>query len=146
MPAERDGADEEAGMLNTLSVEQTWHFDGALGDVAEARQGAAAFLHGLERIQAPRAPDALDDVLLVVTELALNAFTFAPGPFTLQLRAVADSVHVAVTDTNPAAPRPRPFDLEGRGGIGWHLIGALAEQTVTVPGREGKTVHVFLPW
>ncbi|WP_037677384.1 ATP-binding protein [Streptomyces griseus] len=146
MPAERDPTEREAGLLNTLSVERTWHFGGELSDVAQARDDAAAFLQNLERLQAPHAPDAPDDVLLVVTELASNAFTFAPGPFTLRLRAVADTVQIAVEDTNPTPPEPRRFDLDGRGGIGWHLINALAEQTITEPGEQGKTVHVFVRW
>ncbi|MEU9984696.1 ATP-binding protein [Streptomyces sp. NPDC050856] len=148
MAAERDHlhAQGHTGPMQTLSVEQTWYFDGALSNVTEAREGAAAFLDGLARTQPPTAPDAHDDVLLVVTELASNAFAFAPGPFSLRLRAVADTVHVAVGDTNPSVPRPRPVDLAGRGGIGWHLINTLAEETITVPENGGKTVHVFLRW
>ncbi|WP_031080159.1 ATP-binding protein [Streptomyces sp. NRRL S-118] len=145
MTAERDRV-RSAGLLNTLSIEQTWHFEGLLSDVTEAREGAAAFLRGLARVQSPAAPDAQDDVLLVVTELAANAFSFAPGPFTLRLRAVADTVHIALEDTNPTPPAPRPVDLTGRGGIGWHLINTLAEQALTVPSERGKAVHVFMAW
>ncbi|WP_433544306.1 ATP-binding protein (plasmid) [Streptomyces sp. CA-294286] len=135
-----------ASDLNTLAVEQTWHFSGELSDVTEARESAAVFLGALRRMQPPSSPDAHDDVLLVVTELASNAFAYAPGPFGLRLRAMADTVQIAMTDTSPTAPKPRPADLSGRGGIGWHLINAVAEQTITVPEDAGKTVHAFLPW
>ncbi|WP_256098532.1 ATP-binding protein [Streptomyces agglomeratus] len=135
------------GLLTAMSVEQSWHFDGALGDVSEARGWVCDFLYGLSRMHPPATPDAHDDVLLVVTELASNAFAFAPGPFTLTLRtSMTGTVHVALTDTNPAEPRPRPVDLTGRGGLGWHLISALAEQTIITSEAHGKTVHAFLPW
>ncbi|WP_344361727.1 ATP-binding protein [Streptomyces gobitricini] len=145
MAAERKPAQSEAG-LNTLAVEQSWRFEGALSNVSEAREGAAVFLHGLARMQPPTSPDAHDDVVLVVAELASNAFAYAPGPFSLHMRAVADTVQVAVADTNSAAPEARPVDLTGRGGVGWHLINTVAEQTITVPNDEGKTVYAFLAW
>ncbi len=145
MAADRDHS--EAGLLTTMSIKQSWHFEGVLSDVSEARNRASDFLYGLARTHPSAAPDAHDDVLIVVTELASNAFAFAPGPFTLTLRATTTgTLHVALTDTNPTAPRPRPFDLAGRGGVGWHLINTLAEQTIVVPDPGGKTVHVFLPW
>ncbi|MET9801060.1 ATP-binding protein [Streptomyces sp. NPDC006368] len=134
------------GLLHTLSLEQAWHFEGVLSDLTEAREGAAVFLYGLARMQPPASPDAHDDVLVVVTELVSNAFAFAPGPFSLRLRVVADTVQVSLSDTNPAAPHLRPADFAGCGGVGWHLINALAEQTITVPEGGGKTVHAFVPW
>ncbi|GAA2934768.1 ATP-binding protein [Streptomyces enissocaesilis] len=145
MAADRDHS--ETSLLTTMNIQQSWHFEGVLSDVSEARDRASDFLYGLARAHPPAAPDAHDDVLLVVTELASNAFAFAPGPFTLTLRATTTgTLHVSLTDVNPTAPRPRPFDLAGRGGVGWHLINTLAEQTIIVPEAGGKTVHVFLPW
>ncbi|MGX1884903.1 ATP-binding protein [Streptomyces sp. NPDC055287] len=133
--------------MTAISVEQHWHFRGALSDVTDARDSASEFLYGLTRIHPPTTPEAHDDVLLVVTELASNAFTFAPGPFTLTLQAMmSGTLHVALSDTNPTPPSPRPTDLNGRGGLGWHLINALADETITVPETLGKTVHAFLPW
>ncbi|WP_079149257.1 ATP-binding protein [Streptomyces agglomeratus] len=130
-----------------MSVEQCWHFDGTLRDVSEARSWASDFLCGLSRMHPPASSDAHDDVLLVVSALSSNAFAFAPGPFTLTLGStLSGRVHVALTDTNPTEPRPRPFDLNGCGGLGWHLINALVEQTIIGPEVDGKTVHTFLPW
>ncbi|GHB28741.1 ATP-binding protein [Streptomyces chryseus] len=82
-------------------------------------------------------------MLLVVTELASNAFTYAPGPFTLNLQAaMTGTVHVAVTDTNPSVPSPRPVDHAGRGGLGWHLINTLADEVIAVPDGDGKTARL----
>ncbi|WP_244283012.1 ATP-binding protein [Streptomyces flavidovirens] len=145
MAADRDHL--EASPLTALSVERVWHFRGVLSDVSEARDRASEFLYRIARTHPPATPDAHDDALLVVTELASNAFSFAPGPFTLNLRAMTGgTLHVGLTDTNPTAPRPRAVSLAGRGGVGWHLINTLADQVITVPEGDGKTVHVFLPW
>ncbi|MGW7053452.1 ATP-binding protein [Streptomyces sp. NPDC054887] len=145
-----DWHDANAGLSAVVSVEQTWHFDGTLADVSEARHWAGDFLCGLARMHPPAAPHAHADALLVITELASNAFTYAPGPFALNLQAMmADTLHIAMTDTNPAPPTARPRDPSGNGGLGWHLINALAHETITVPGTGdigGKTVHAFLPW
>ncbi|WP_244905312.1 ATP-binding protein [Streptomyces agglomeratus] len=142
-----DRHDPETGLPTAFGVEQTWKFNGALSDVSDARDKVCAYLYRLARVHPPRTPDAHDDALLVVTELASNAFTFAPGPFTLSLRAMTTgTLHIAVADTSPAVPSPRPANLNGRGGLGWHLINALADQTITVPDAGGKTVHAFLPW
>ncbi|MFE9400088.1 ATP-binding protein [Streptomyces flavidovirens] len=145
MAADRDNL--AASLLTAISVERSWHFEGVLSDVSEARDRASDFLYSLARKHPPATPDAHDDALLIVTELASNAFAFAPGPFTLNLRATIEgTLHVGLTDTNPAAPRPRPVSLAGRGGVGWHLINTLADQVITAPEAGGKTVHVFLPW
>ncbi|MFD5103554.1 ATP-binding protein [Streptomyces albidochromogenes] len=145
MAAEPDDAEE--GLLTAVTVEQSWRFDGVLSDVTAARDRASDFLYELARLHPPAALDAHDDALLVVTELASNAFAFAPGPFVLTLGMVmGGTLRVALADTNPTPPRPRPVSLAGRGGVGWHLINTLAEQTISVPEAEGKTVHVFLPW
>ncbi|MGC2997318.1 ATP-binding protein [Streptomyces sp. G35A] len=145
MAADRHDAD--AGLLSAISVEQTWHFDGAAGDVSNARTWAGDFLHQLARIHPPVAVDAHDDALLVVSELAGNTAAFAPGPFTLTLQALmTGTLHIALADTNPTGPTSRPVDHTGRGGLGWHLINTLAEETITVTRSGGKTVHVFLPW
>ncbi|MGW7054226.1 ATP-binding protein [Streptomyces sp. NPDC054887] len=145
MAADPDDSDE--GLLTAVGGARSWRFEGRLSDVSGARDRASAFLYELARVRPPATPDAHDDALLVATELASNAFAFAPGPFVLSVElTVGGTLRVALRDTNPAHPSPRPVSLAGRGGVGWHLINALAEQTITVPEADGKTVHVFLPW
>ncbi|WP_228980275.1 ATP-binding protein [Streptomyces sp. DH12] len=140
-PPTNDGADQRA--VRDLEA----RFEGALGDVTTARLAAARYLDTLERSDVPDEPDRRDDVLLVVTELASNAVQYAPGPFTVRLRRTFDGVHIEVHDTNPEPPVPRRWSpRENSGGVGWHLVHALATQVSVVTGTQGKDIHVFLPW
>ncbi|MEU1039837.1 ATP-binding protein [Streptomyces sp. NPDC005551] len=142
-----DRHDADAELLTAISLEQTWCFDGAAADVADARAGADGFLRQLTHMHPSATPDAYDDALLVVTELASNAVAFAPGPFTLTLQALmTGSLHISLADANPIAPAARPADFTGQGGMGWHLVNTVADEVIVVTGGGGKTVHTFLPW
>ncbi|WP_282704129.1 ATP-binding protein [Streptomyces sp. CC219B] len=122
-------------------------FTGALADVTGARLAAEDFLRGLARDAPPSSPDHLDDVLLVVAELAANAVQYAPGPFELRMGRTSDGVHVVMCDSSTTLPTPRRFrPHNGGGGIGWYLIEVLGEQVSVVPHEHGKDIHVFLPW
>jgi anti-sigma regulatory factor (Ser/Thr protein kinase) len=122
-------------------------FEGRLEDVTDARLAAEAFLAVLGRADPPSAPEHWDDILLVVAELATNAVQYAPGPFRLTLRRTFDGVHVTLGDTSTTPPSPRSFRPgKGAGGIGWYLIQTLSDQVSVVVRKDGKDVHVFLPW
>lgn len=111
------------------------------GGIHRARAVAKAFTRGLS--PAP-APDVADAILLVVSELATNALRHGGGRYTLELSAGPDSVTVAVSDPNPAAPRARPPDLTaGTGGFGWHMVHRLAREVTITRGR-GKTICASL--
>jgi anti-sigma regulatory factor (Ser/Thr protein kinase) len=62
--------------------------------------------------------DLVDDVGLVVSELATNAVRHARTPFTVLLRSARDSVVVAVEDGSANVPHqrvPGPLAMGGRG-------------------------------
>ncbi|MEU1804397.1 ATP-binding protein [Streptomyces sp. NPDC019937] len=114
----------------------------SFGGIHRTRAVTRAFTKGLTP---PPEPDVADAILLVVSELATNALRHGGGRYTLELSADADTVTVAVSDPNPAAPRARPPDLNtGTGGFGWHMIRRLAREVSITRGR-GKTIHVSLP-
>jgi anti-sigma regulatory factor (Ser/Thr protein kinase) len=137
--------DNDLAPDNTASLNST--FAGELCNVTDARLVAEDYLRALARVSPPRAAEHLDDVLLVVTELAANAVQYAPGPFRLELRRTFDGVHVLMHDTSTVRPTPRSFSPDGGGGgVGWHLIQALSDQVSVVERPDGKDVHVFLPW
>jgi anti-sigma regulatory factor (Ser/Thr protein kinase) len=151
MPGREGEMAAESRWDRTLASEEitnrTASFNGELHNVTGARLVAEEFLYDLARVSPPTAPEHWDDILLVVTELAANAVQYAPGPFRLRLRRTFDGVHVAVHDTNPTPPTPRPFHPNhGGGGIGWHLIHTLCDQVSVIPDEQGKDIHVFLPW
>ena len=112
------------------------------GGIHRARAVTRAFTRGLT--PAPHS-DAADAILLVVSELATNALRHGGGRYTLELSAGPDTVTVAVSDPNPAAPRARPPDLmTGTGGFGWHMVRRLSREVTIARGR-GKTIYASLP-
>jgi anti-sigma regulatory factor (Ser/Thr protein kinase) len=129
------------------SYARTASFPGALHNVTSARLVAQDFLSTLARTSPPRAAECWHDILLVVTELAANAVQYAPGPFDLTLRRTFDGVHITLHDTSTVRPEPRPFvPRTGTGGIGWRLVHTLCDQVSVIVTRDGKDIHVFLPW
>ncbi|MEU1043089.1 ATP-binding protein [Streptomyces sp. NPDC005551] len=137
--------DNDLASANMTSLTST--FAGDLRNVTDARLAAEDYLRAFARVSPPGAPEHLDDILLVVTELAANVVQYAPGAFRLELRPTFDGVHVTMHDTSTVRPTPRSFSPDGGGGgIGWHLIQALSDQVSVVRQPDGKDVHVFLPW
>ncbi|MBT2390658.1 ATP-binding protein [Streptomyces sp. ISL-1] len=111
--------------------------------VADARESARDFLDGLVH---PVTAEGADTVVLVVSELVTNALRHGGGTCTLDLRAHADSIEVAVHDPSPQTPRMRTPDLNGgTGGFGWPMVNRLARATtVTHRALGGKTVSASL--
>ncbi len=86
---------------------------------------------------------AIDDALLVVTELAANALRHGGGDPVLRLSVDGADVRVEVFDDNPAPPVRRPAGADG----GWGL--ALVDRLSSLRGTErhgrGKVVWCLLP-
>ncbi|MBA9004813.1 ATP-binding protein [Thermomonospora cellulosilytica] len=124
---------------------QRWRrtFPGEADQAAAARRFAAALL-----------PDCpfLDDVLLVVAELAGNALRHTRsgrpgGRFTVEIRRHGALVAVAVTDqggpTEPSITEAGPLAESGRG---LHTVSACASHWTWSGDRAGRTVTaVFVP-
>jgi len=109
-----------------------------VGALARARAYTRQFLQEGSDLSAA----ALQDVLVVVSELVSNAIRHAPGPCTLALTDCSDRLTIAVSDTSTTPPQPRTGDLEsGGGGFGWHLLRQLSEDVqVLIDPPHGKTV------
>ena len=86
-------------------------------------------------------PYLVDDVQLVVSELASNALTHARTPFTVTLAAGEQSLLVKVRDGSPCHPiivDATPLDSAGRGVT---LVALLSRDWgVTAHADDGKTV------
>lgn len=69
----------------------------------------------------------VDDITLVMSELASNATKFCSEEIEIALAAHRDHVEVAVTDDNPHLARLQRPGPEAPGGRGLLLVAALAE-------------------
>jgi anti-sigma regulatory factor (Ser/Thr protein kinase) len=90
-----------------------------------------------------RFSNLVEDVALVVSELATNAVRHANTPFTVALEQVGRSVLLTVSDGSPALPVRRAKDLFGAGGRGLTIVDLVSRDWgVTRRPGEGKSVWV----
>lgn len=110
---------------------------GAAGDLAAARRFTRLAL------LAWTAGAAVDDALLVVTELAANALRHGCGDPLLRLSVDGADVRIEVFDDNPAPPVRRPAGPDG--GWGLPLVDRLSSVRGTARHGRGKVVWCVLP-
>jgi hypothetical protein len=84
----------------------------------------------------------VDDVALVVTELAANAVLHAHSEFSVTLSASADFVRISVRDTCPL-PEGRSLSAKPTHGLG--LVASLARDWGVVSLDDSKVVWAQLP-
>ncbi|MER6162507.1 ATP-binding protein [Streptomyces sp. NPDC001868] len=94
---------------------------------------------------APEGEDAVDAVLLVVSELFTNAVRHADGVTGFRLEAGPGTVTVAVHDASTAPPLSLPLDATRPGGLGWHLVQELSVDVGVEVHAAGKTVTAVVP-
>jgi anti-sigma regulatory factor (Ser/Thr protein kinase)/PAS domain-containing protein len=86
-------------------------------------------------------PDAMDAVLLVVSELVTNALVHTDGRVRLDLTRINHRLRVAVADSSPRTPvKPTSIGWEATGGRGILLVEAMSAAWGTVPVSGGKQV------
>jgi anti-sigma regulatory factor (Ser/Thr protein kinase) len=82
--------------------------------------------------------EQIDDVRLIVSELATNAVLHAGSPFEVQVHLDGD-LRVRVRDDHPErAPVLRPVRDEVPGGRGLHIVARLADAWGVVQGDRNK--------
>lgn len=102
---------------------------------ADARAAAAAFVEALDP---PPSPSAVQDLLLLASELVTNAVRHAGAVTALAFGADEKTLYVQVADPSPDRPRQRVPDMTGAaGGFGWPLVLKLARK-VTVRNHMGQ--------
>jgi anti-sigma regulatory factor (Ser/Thr protein kinase) len=113
----------------------------ALTDLA----GGLAVVRRFTRLalQAWTGGTAVDDALLVVTELATNALQHGGGHALLRLTVDGTHLRIEVFDDDPAPPVRRPAGPDG--GWGLALVERLATAWGTARHGRGKVVWCALP-
>jgi anti-sigma regulatory factor (Ser/Thr protein kinase) len=98
------------------------------------------------------APDSVDDVLLVASELVSNAVRHSGAaaaadadPFDVQWQLGADEVVVRVQDPSPEPPRLLPPDALRPGGRGLAIVSAIARDWGVQQLATGKQVWARVP-
>lgn len=90
--------------------------------------------------------DAVDDAMLVVSELAANALTHAESSYRVRLAAAGPALRIEVEDDGFGTPEPQPLTETEESGRGLHLVGALAASWGMEAGDAGgKRVWAELP-
>lgn len=87
----------------------------------------------------------VDNLALLVSELASNAVLHGRTSFAVALRVLDDRVRVSVSDQDPRPPvieRNQPTAVTGRGML---LVESLASRWGVEPTDSGKTVWFELP-
>jgi anti-sigma regulatory factor (Ser/Thr protein kinase) len=120
----------------------TW--DGVPEQLSELRQ----YLHQTLGDEA----DGVDDVVLVVSELATNAIRHSAsgepgGSYELQVVSLSDAWHVRVEDQgSPNLPSPRDAEDGDEAGRGLPVVAALARAWGVIGDSNGRTVWAEIPY
>ena len=113
-------------------------FDASPDAPRASRLFAMSMLEGLE------CRKLIDDVALVVTELATNAVVHARSAFTVTIGSSGGAVRVEVSDGSRTPPSMRTPPLRARGGRGLFLIDRVASTWGVVHTGDGKIVWAQL--
>ena len=118
-----------------MNVNRLWSHETML--VAETRSAAHARAFVSEHLTDHGMPDLVDDIELVVSELATNAIVHAQTPFTVNLFASEETVFLEVSDGShdePFSVVARPLDPSGRGLA---IVQALSRDWGVLAGAAG---------
>jgi sigma-B regulation protein RsbU (phosphoserine phosphatase) len=114
-------------------------FAAETSSVREARQFVADTLRDLPE-------EFVEDIVLLVSELATNSVNHARSPFTLGIELDARSVRIEISDTADDLPRKRSPLMDEPYGRGLHIVDSLAESWGVGLGADGgKTIWVVVP-
>lgn len=115
-----------------------WQFPGSTQSVRDVRAQSRRLLDG--RVSA----ELLDDVVLIVSELATNAVLHAGGAYSVRVSVEAGEVLVAVTDSSRREPVSGPDHPTIASGRGLHIVESVSRSWGCEAHRPGKTVWARL--
>jgi anti-sigma regulatory factor (Ser/Thr protein kinase) len=126
-PSDRDLEGRGAGAVMTMCLDH----DVAL--VGVARRAAGRWL-------SERGCRAVDDALLVLSELVTNAMVHAGAGCTIEMQHHDDRLRLEVRDQSSQAPRMRVVRASDLGGRGLHFVDGITEAWGWEPTVDGKRV------
>ena len=128
-----------SAVVPTPVTETTWQFEADADAPGRARRFV---IEALQRARHDRG--LLDDVQIVITELAANAVIHADSPFSVSLRSTGSTVRIQVRDRSHAPPAVRDDPGSGSSGRGMRIIAALARRWGVESAPDGKIVWAEL--
>jgi anti-sigma regulatory factor (Ser/Thr protein kinase) len=102
--------------------------------IARARTFAA------DHCRAWNCVEQLDDVVLIVSELATNAVVHARSGHVITMRRRSGAIRIEVRDASARAPDLRELSVTEESGRGMLLVSALAVAWGVEPNDDGKLV------
>lgn len=136
-----DALHEVCHLHSAVVPDAAAHFPAGAGAPRAARRFVTSMLE--RSAYGERIP--IDDVELVVSELATNAVIHAGSPFSVAIRCDDEAIRISVQDGSSAWPQLRGAAVGARSGRGLHLVGALARDWGVAPAPAGKVVWAELP-
>ncbi|MEV6727117.1 ATP-binding protein [Streptomyces xanthochromogenes] len=109
--------------------------------VGEARRLVRAFIADVRStVESPVSDSTTELIELVVSELATNAYKYAPGPSRLNMEVHNGLVEVSVWDSNPNPPAIMPPDPLRIGQHGLSIVLAVAHTFTIRREYAGKRI------
>lgn len=88
----------------------------------------------------------VEDIVLMVSELATNSITHAESDFTLRLETDGASLRIEISDSGIDLPRKRSPRVDEPYGRGLHIVDTISESWGVELGAEGgKTIWIIVP-
>lgn len=128
-----------SSVVPTPVAETTWRFAAAATAPGDARRRIRDLLR-----RAGHDAEVLDDVQIVITELAANAVVHASTPFLVSIRSTGSIVHIRVRDRSHDAPTLRGDRQTTPSGRGMGIVAALANRWGVDLTSDGKIVWAEL--
>jgi anti-sigma regulatory factor (Ser/Thr protein kinase) len=128
-----------SAVVPTPLAETTWRFAADATAPGDARR---LVIDALRR--AGHAGELLDDVQIVITELAANAVVHAGSPFSVSIRSTGSIVRIRVRDRSHAVPTVRDDGATTPSGRGTRIVAALSRRWGVDLAPDGKVVWAEL--
>jgi anti-sigma regulatory factor (Ser/Thr protein kinase) len=128
-----------SAVVPTPVAETTWQFAADATAPGDARRFVIDALR-----HARHDSDLLDDVQIVITELAANAVVHTASPFSVSITSTGSIIRIQVHDRSRARPAVRDDPGNGSSGRGMWIIAALARRWGVDSTPDGKIVWAEL--